>query len=191
MATRGVGSGSRSVRPADHAGLLARAAEGEPDAVAALYDAFAGPLYGFGLRRLGDVGLAEELVQRVMTRVWQGAARYDPGRASVRTWIFTIARSTAVDLYRAQPRAVPQADMTGHRGATDDLDELLRAEAMRAALDRLSDEHREVLELGYFRGFTQAEIAERLGLPLGTVKSRTFYALKALRLACDELGVHS
>lgn len=177
------------MRTATHADLLARAAAGDENAVADLYDTFAGVLYGYGMRRLGDSGLAEELVQRVMTKLWRMADRYDPRRGSVRNWMFTIARNTAVDLHRSQQHMVRRADVDWRGHAPDELDALLKAEAMRMALDRLSDDHREVLELGYFHGLTQVEISERLGLPLGTVKSRTFYALKALRLACDELGV--
>ncbi len=169
--------------------MLRRAAAGDNDAIAELYDRYGSALYGFGVRRLGSPQLAEELVQQVMTRVWRSADRYDPRRASVRTWVFMIARSTVIDLYRADPRPEPTADLDRRGEASDELEALLRAEALRAALDRLSRQHREALELGYFHGLTQAEIAERLGLPLGTVKSRTFYALKALRLACDELGV--
>lgn len=171
------------------ASLLSRAADGDEDAVAALFDAYAGALYGFGLRRLGDRILAEELVQTVMTRLWRSAHRYDPARGSVRTWVFTIARTTAIDLYRRRPRDTPTDEVPEADDRGDELEQLLRAEAVRAALDRLGPDHREVLELAYFRSLTQSEIAERLGLPLGTVKSRTFYALKAFRLACDELGV--
>ena len=171
------------------AALLARAADGDEDAVAGLYDTYARPLYGYGLRRLGDPLLAEELVQAVLTRLWQKAARYDPERGSLRTWVFTIARTTAIDLYRRQGRATPQASLPEEADTADELDRLLRAEGVRAALERLTPEHREVLDLAYFRGFTQAEVAARLGVPLGTVKSRTYYALKAFRLACDELGV--
>ena len=164
-----------------------RAAAGDEEAMAALYDAFAGPVYAFGLRRLGDTELAEELVQAVLLRVWRHADRYAADRGSVRTWVFTIARSTAIDLHRRRPgRTEPLPDLPG---GADELDDLLRAEAVRAALERLSEEHRTVLDLAYFRGLRQVEIAERLGLPLGTVKSRTFYALRAFRLACDELGV--
>ena len=173
----------------DEAALLTRAAHGDEDAVARLYDAYAGPLYGFGLRRLGDPALAEELVQTVMTRIWRFSARYEPARGSVRTWVFAIARTTAVDLHRGRPRAQPTEILPENPEVVDELDGLLRAEAVRAALDRLTPEHREVLELAYFRGYSQSEISDRLGLPLGTVKSRTFYALKAFRLACDELGV--
>lgn len=171
------------------AALVQRAADGDGDAVAALYDAYAGPLYGFGLRRLGDPSQAEELVQAVMTRLWRLAGRYRESRGSVRTWVFTIARTTAIDLYRSQPRAEPADRLPEQAVIADELEQLLRAEAVRAALDRLSGEHREVLDLAYFRGLSQREIAARLALPVGTVKSRTFYALKAFRLACDEMGV--
>lgn len=168
---------------------MSRVATGDEEAVTALYDIYAGPLYGFGLRRLGDPALAEELVQAVMTRLWRRAGRYQPARGSVRTWVFTMARTVAIDLYRRQPRAEPVDSLPEPADNVDELEALLRAEAVRAALDRLTPEHREVLDLGYFRGLSQSEIAGRLVLPLGTVKSRTFYALKAFRLACDELGV--
>lgn len=179
---------SGSATPIDVA-LLARAARGDEDAVSALYEAYAGPLYGFGMRRLHDPLLAEELVQVVMTSLWRHGARYEASRGSVRTWVFAIARNAVVDLYRRQPRALPVATVPEPAEMVEELDRLLRAEAVRTALDRLSPDHREVLDLAYYRGFSQPEIADRLGLPLGTVKSRTFYALKAFRLACDELGV--
>jgi RNA polymerase sigma-70 factor, ECF subfamily len=168
---------------------MARAADGDEAAVEALYDTYAGPLYGFGLRRLGDPTLAEELVQAVMMRLWRTARRYRPERGSVRTWVFTIARTTAIDLHRRQPRSEAVAEVPEPRLVEDELEALVRAEAVRVALDRLSEEHREILELAYFRGLTQTQIAERTGIPVGTVKSRTFYALRAFRLACDELGV--
>jgi RNA polymerase sigma-70 factor, ECF subfamily len=171
--------------------LVARAANGDEDAVGALYETYAGALYGFGLRRLGDPALAEELVQAVMTRLWRSAGRYEPGRGSVRTWVFAIARNAVIDLHRRRPRTTPTAEVPEQVDVIDELEALLRAETVRAALDRLSPQHREVLDLAYFRGHTQAEIAARLGMPLGTVKSRTFYALKSFRLACDELGVTS
>jgi RNA polymerase sigma-70 factor (ECF subfamily) len=171
------------------AALLARAAAGDEVAVADLYAAYAGPLYAYGLRRLGDTDLAEELVQTVLTRLWRSRSRYDPARGSVRTFVYAIARTSATDLHRRRARqAEPRGQLPDVAG-TDELDDLLRAEAVRAALDRLSSDHREVLELAYFGELTQSTIAQRLGLPLGTVKSRTFYALKAFALACEELGV--
>ncbi len=138
------------------AALLTRAAGGDEAAVAALYDAYARPLWAFGLRRLGDRELAEELVQRVMTRLWRSAGRYDSSRASVRSYVFTIARTTAVDLHRQrarqpQPRSDAQIAASG-LAAVDELDVSLQTEAVRAALDRLSRDHREMLDLAYFRG---------------------------------------
>ncbi len=169
--------------------LVRRVAVGDEGAIAALYDVYAGPLYGFGLRRLGDAQLAEQLVQDVLTRLWRDAARYDVQRGSVRTWVFAIARAVVVDLQRRRPRAVPTDEVPDDEVGDDELDQLLDSELVRAALDRLSHEHREVLELGYYAGLAQSEVALRLGLPVGTVKSRTYYALRAFRLACDELGV--
>ncbi|MFW6010202.1 MAG: sigma-70 family RNA polymerase sigma factor [Actinomycetota bacterium] len=166
-----------------------RASRGEEEAVRRLYDTYAGPLYGFGLNRLGNEALAEELVQTVMTRLWRRADRFDPARGSVRTWVFTIARTTAIDLYRRQGRAAPVDDLPERAEVVDEFEALVEAEAVRAALDRLGEDHRMVLELAYFQGLTQRQVAKRLGLPLGTVKSRTYYALKAFRLACEELGV--
>lgn len=172
--------------------LLARAAAGDERAVDELYGRYAGPLYGFGLRRSGDAELAEELVQRVLTKLWQLAERYDPAKGSVRTWVFMIARSTAVDLHRRRRRRdEPAREPVELADDHDELDRLLKAEMVRVALERLSPPHREVLDLAYFAGLTQMEVAARLGLPVGTVKSRTYYALKAFRLACDELGVEA
>lgn len=171
------------------AALLTRVAGGDETALAALYDRYAGVLYGFALRRLGDHERAEELVQRVMTRVWRFAERYDPDRGQVSTWVFAIARTTVVDLQRDAFRRRRIAETAPPDVGDDELERLLLSEAVRVAFDRLSQEHREVLHLAYFQGLTQSEAAARLALPLGTVKSRTYYALRALRLACEELGV--
>lgn len=169
--------------------LVARAAAGDEAALAALYDRYAGVLYGFALRRLDDHDRAEELVQRVMTRVWRFAGRYDPDRGQVSTWVFAIARGAVADLQRDTFRRRRTAAAAQPQTADDELEQLLLAEAVRVAFDRLSEDHREVLRLAYFHGLTQSETATRLDLPLGTVKSRTYYALRALRLACEELGV--
>lgn len=188
------GTGAPADAPASddaaQARLLAAVAAGDQQALAALYDHYAQPLYAFGVRRLGDPGLAEELVQQVLLRVWRHADQYDAQRGSVRTWVLAIARNATVDLHRRRRRepAVQALPEQLSRGVADELEQLVRAETVRAGLDRLSPEHRRVLELAYFAGLTQAEVAEHLALPLGTVKSRTYYALKALRLALEELG---
>lgn len=171
--------------------LLADAARGDQRAATVLYDRYADALYGYGLGRLGDHELAEELVQRVLERLWRRADAYDPTRGPVRAYVFAMAASTVADLRRqAARRPRPVEDPDDRRLTVDEAaDRVLLAASVREALDRLTPEHRRILELAYRGGLTQREIAELLELPLGTVKSRTYYALRAFRLACDELGV--
>ena len=179
-----------TVTVADETMLLDRIRAGDERALEALYDIYGGPLYGFALRRLGERALADEVVQQVMTRVWQNAASYDGSRGSVRSWIYAIARNAAIDARRHRTRQETVNVVSDVAAAEDEFEQLVQAELIRSALEQLSAAHREVLDLAYFSGLSQAEVADRLRLPLGTVKSRTYYALKALRLACDELGVH-
>lgn len=180
--------------PGDRVGegqLLADAARGDERAASVLYDTYADALYGYGLRRLHNEELAEELVQRVLETLWRRADDFDPARGPVGAYVFAIARSTVIDLHRRAaryPRPVDTADADAPP-VNDAADQVLLAEVVRAALDRLTVEHRRVLELAYTRGLTQREVADQLELPLGTVKSRTYYALKSFRLACEELGV--
>ncbi len=180
--------------------LLAEAAQGDQRAAAVLYDTYADALYGYGLRHLQDEELAEELVQRVLEKLWRRAATYDPTRGPVRALVFTIARTTVADLQRGlarHPRPIGEViDVEGAgppgdavRAVDDAADQVVLSASVRTALERLTADHRRVLELAYSRGLSQREVAEVLGLPLGTVKSRTYYALKAFRLACEELGV--
>jgi RNA polymerase sigma-70 factor (ECF subfamily) len=179
------------------AALLAEVAAGDlGPPLEALYDRYAGRLYGLGLRLLGDAGLAEELVQETFVRVWRTAGQYEPGRGSVVAWVFTIARRIAVDLSRrpsSRPfgeELAPDAADQAAGPATDRMvDRLLVGVTVRDALDSLSAGHREVLELLYLKDLTQAQAAERLGVPLGTVKTRSFYGLRALRQALEERGV--
>ena len=125
------------------------------------------------------VGLAEDLVQETFVRLWRSAGRYDPERSSVRTFVYTLARRAAVDLWRRSSRA--PADGRGHRrprrigGAAFD-DVVLRLD-VGEALESLTPAHREVLELQYHGDLTQRQVAERLGIPLGTVKTRTLHAV--------------
>lgn len=177
-------------QPDREAQLLAAAARGDQRAAAVLYDLYADGLYGYGLHRLHDAELAEELVQRVLEKLWHRAATYDPDRGPVRAFVYVIARSTVTDLQRRHRRLPrPVADPVDAGTLEDATDRVLTAASVRAALERLAPEHRRVIELAYTRGLSQREIADVLQLPLGTVKSRTFYALKALRLTCEELGI--
>jgi RNA polymerase sigma-70 factor (ECF subfamily) len=172
--------------------LIARLAAGDGQAAArALYRAYGGELYGFALRRLGDRGAAEELVQDVFTRVWRHAAEFDPARGTLRTWLYGIARNALVDAERRRA-ARPQLAAI-EPGESADPDEPLEQALLRwqigLALERLTPEHRQAIELLHLRGLSVRETARRLGVPEGTVKSRCYYALQALRLTLDELGV--
>ena len=160
---------------------LAAGDRGEP--LEALYEAHARTVYGLGLLLLHDRGLAEDLVQETFVRVWRSAPRYDPERGTVRTFVLTLARRAAVDLWRRQRGPAPMAldgvdreDVSGNEA----FQHLVLRLDVRDALDALSPAHREVLELQFDRDLTQAQVAARLGIPLGTVKSRTLYALRAL-----------
>lgn len=178
---------------AKEAALVARLANGDRDEpLIDLYGRYGSRLYGLGLQLLGDRGLAEELVQETFVRLWRGSARFDPARGTVRALLFTIARRVAVDL-RRRNRGVPSwsGDGEGAQGAggEDDIEEVIAGLDLRYALDSLSTKHREILELCFEGDLTQKQVADRLGIPLGTVKTRTHYALKALKLELEERGL--
>ncbi len=171
-------------------GRVARS--GDERALSDLYDRYSGLIYGAGVRYLGDRALAEDLVQDVFTAIWQNASGYDPGRASFATWVFRITRNRATDLIRRRKARVRTVggDLPFEPGEADLTGELSRSFDLTSALSRLSPAHREVLTLAYFRGLSQSEISRHTGTPLGTVKSRTTAALRALRQAMveDEVG---
>jgi RNA polymerase sigma-70 factor (ECF subfamily) len=167
-----------------------------------LYDAHAGMLLGY-VRRLvgGDLARAEDVVQETLLRAWRHPDAVDPDRqggGSVRAWLLTVARNLVIDgerARRARPREVAQpAAVEGlelrRTGSTDDrLDQLLLAHGMADALQALTPDHRAVVEQLYYADRSVAEAARVLGVPEGTVKSRAYYALRALRIACEERGI--
>jgi RNA polymerase sigma-70 factor (ECF subfamily) len=173
--------------------LVALMARGDEVALAELYDRLGRTAYGLALRVLRDDKLAEDAVQEGFLGAWRTAASYDPERAKASTWLLTIVHRRAVDLVRREERrraepleAAPHPTV----GATDEEAFLrLRRERVQAALRQLPDAQREALELAYYGGFTQSELAERLGQPLGTIKTRMFNGLARLRelLAESEL----
>jgi RNA polymerase sigma-70 factor (ECF subfamily) len=168
--------------------LVRRVALGDERALSDLYERYAGLIYGTGIRYLGDRGTAEELVQDVFTSVWRNAASFDPARASFATWLYRITRNRATDLIRrrnARVRTVGSEPLP-EPGEADPSGTLSRRFDVTAALSRLSPVHREILVLAYFLGLSQREISERTNTPLGTVKSRTTAALRALRETLDE-----
>jgi len=157
----------------------------------ALYDEHASALLGYALRLAsGDRQRAEDLVQETFLRAWRHPEALAAERGSVRPWLFTVARNLAVDAHRARrarPREVGD-DVLAVVPAADELDRALESWQMAAAVATLSPEHRAVLVETYYRGRSVADAAAVLGVPPGTVKSRTYYALRALRLALQELG---
>jgi RNA polymerase sigma-70 factor, ECF subfamily len=162
------------------------------ESLRALYRSYAGELFGFALNSLGERGIAEEVVQEVFTRAWRHAASYDPQRASVRTWLYQIARHAIID---ARRRAAVRPPLALHEPTGADevvgpsIEQAMLGWQVAAALERLTPEHRQMIRLAYFQGMTVREIAERCDLPIGTVKSRTWYALRSLRLVLEEMGV--
>jgi RNA polymerase sigma-70 factor (ECF subfamily) len=165
-----------------------------------LYADHAGPLLGY-VRRLvgGDTARAEDVVQETLLRAWQHPQALDPARpggASVRAWLLTVARHLVVDgerARRARPVEVRPPDLPGSVGLEvaagfhdTRFDHVLLAHGVADALATLTAPHREVLEELYFADRSVADAARRLGVPEGTVKSRAYYALRALRAACEE-----
>ncbi|HVC07109.1 MAG TPA: sigma-70 family RNA polymerase sigma factor [Solirubrobacterales bacterium] len=151
------------------------------------YAAHAGELYGFAMRSLGDSGLAEEAVQETFLRAWRAGERFNPQIGSLRTWLFAILRNVVIDLGRA--RAVrPAVAEGGEEPSVEPLEETLLAWQVEEAMRRIGEQHRQVLVETYYRGRPYAEVAAGLGVPQGTVKSRVYYGLRALRVVLEEMG---
>ena len=140
--------------------------------------------------------MAEELVQDSFVRIWRSAPSYDAARGSVRTFVYTIARRAATDLQRRKQRIPMPVELSADdqpfgikAEVADEFDRLVDSIEVRAGLDSLSSPHRQVLELRYDSGLTQREISERLDVPVGTVKTRTYHALRALREELEGRGL--
>ncbi len=178
----------RAAQP-ELAGLIKRSAGGDQAALAALYDATNRMVYGLAVRILGDPADAEEVTLDVYTQAWRQAARYDAERGDAVTWLLTLTHSRAIDRLRSRsgPRRREQAleESAEFVDASDDPETAStasqRAAFVREAIATLSDEQREVIELAYFEGLTHVEIAERIGQPLGTAKSRIRLGMAKLR----------
>jgi RNA polymerase sigma-70 factor (ECF subfamily) len=180
-------------RELSDASLIARCAAGDDGALASLYDRYGRSAYGLALRIVRDPALAEDAVQEGFLAAWRAAPRFDAARAKASTWLLSLVHHKAVDLVRreeARP-AQPTAELP-ETVASDDVSRSalqgFERQRIDAALDRLSTSQREVLVLAYFDGLTQTELADRLGEPLGTIKSRTHAALARLRALLGEDG---
>jgi RNA polymerase sigma-70 factor (ECF subfamily) len=172
--------------------LVALVARGDEEALAELYDRMSRIAYGLALRVLRDERHAEDAVQEAFLQVWRSAATFRAERAKASTWVLTLVHRRAVDLVRREERrqAEPLVDESEVGQATEQTEEAawLRFERERVqnALRQLPDVQREALELAYYGGFSQSELADRLGVPLGTIKSRMFSGLARLRELLDD-----
>lgn len=166
----------------------------EDTLVRMLYEEHAGPLLMFVLRLTGgDRQRAEDIVQETLLRAWRNAHRLGAqGQQSLRPWLVTVARRIAIDDHRsasARPPETYDRELESFPSTADDTDRVLQLMTVTDALKTLSQSHREILVETYFRGRTVPEAADVLGLPLGTAKSRVYYALRALRTALQQRGV--
>ncbi len=169
--------------------LIAQTAQGDQTALAALYDRTSPQVYGLIFKILGNRETAEEVTLDVYTQVWRQAHSFDGARGTPGGWLMTLARTRAIDRFRAgssersKLEALDAASFFASEDPTPDrkLEDQQRQRLVRGALDTLSPEQRETIALGYFYGLSQSEIAQKLGLPLGTVKTRMRLGMIKLR----------
>jgi len=166
--------------------LLQKLAKGDKAALADFYDLYAGLVNGLALRILRDVSEAEDVVQEVFLQVWRQADRYDPQRGTPEAWLCTMARTRALD--RLRRRAARREDASAAAPVATLVPRNEEALAVRQALDALSSDQRRAVELAYYGGLTQTEIAQALGEPLGTIKTRIRTAMIRLREALGPLA---
>jgi RNA polymerase sigma-70 factor (ECF subfamily) len=170
-----------AVEPSD-AELIERIADGDRAAFNVLYRRYARPVYGLALRRLRDRGAAEDAVQETFMSVWRSASSYRSERGAGAPWLYTVARNAIVDKFRVQARAAVQvpAMADAEPGPDEQAETSWIAWQVHRAFGTLPDNERAVLELAYWGGLSQSEVAEFLGIPLGTVKTRTRSGLARL-----------
>ena len=174
--------------------LLELVALSDDRALAELYDRYSGVAYGLALRILRDEALAQDAVQEAFLAVWRTAVRFLAERAKASTWILTLVHRRAVDLVRRQERRRGEPlESVPEPVASEQVEEQatirFQRQVVQEALRRLPPEQREALELGYYAGLTQSELAERLGQPLGTIKSRMFTGLTRLKDLLAQAGL--
>jgi RNA polymerase sigma-70 factor (ECF subfamily) len=180
----------------DDAELVQLVAANDMDALQALYERYGSIVFGMAQRILGDRQLAEECTQDVFVALWRSAAKYEPKRAQVSTWLIGIAKYRAIDLVRrrsARP-ADPYAEIWQGGESPDSADLVAagdQAQRVAAAVAELPPPQREALTLAYFEGLSHSEIADRLSVPLGTVKGRIRLALDRLRELAPEFALHA
>jgi RNA polymerase sigma-70 factor (ECF subfamily) len=181
---------SRDLAHLSDEALVALVARSDESALAELYDRVGGTAYGLAYRVLRDEALAEDAVQEAFLGLWRSAGAFIPERAKASTWILTLVHRRAVDLVRREQRRRTEPLESAHEPTDDSAEEAawlrLDRERVQSALAQLPDQQREALELAYYGGYTQSELADRLGQPLGTIKSRMFAGLTRLRELLEE-----
>ncbi|HYW41396.1 MAG TPA: sigma-70 family RNA polymerase sigma factor [Bryobacteraceae bacterium] len=172
--------------------LVERLQRREPQALADLYDRYGRLVYSLILRVVRDTGIAEDLVQETFLRVWNRVQGFDAHKGSIAPWLLAVARNRAIDYLRSaggRERNAVEFEETDHPALYTDMEQDIlnsdKARKVKRAVEKLSPNQRQVIELAYFEGLSQTEMAERMGQPLGTVKTWVRAALKNLR---DELG---
>ncbi|TMK22343.1 MAG: sigma-70 family RNA polymerase sigma factor [Actinobacteria bacterium] len=169
--------------------LLERVTAGDHAAFAEIYRRYAPTAFGLAVRMLGERAMAEEVLQEVFLSIWRRAGAFDPARGSVRSWLFAQIHHRSVDVVRREEAERRRSQVSVTPAADDgSVDEVIeeswlkaRRSHVRNALGSLSAEQRQMIELAYFQGMTQSQVARATGVPLGTVKSRTLAAMRRLR----------
>ena len=172
----------------EEAGLIARLRARDPDAMAELYDRYGRVVFSLIVRVVRDRGTAEDLVQEAFLRVWNRVAAFDEGKGALGPWLLTVARNQALDYVRSVEGRAWSTMMTAdterpaaYRDTEGDILNAVELDKLRGALAQLTENQRKIIELGYFEGLSQTEMAERLQQPLGTVKTWMRTALRTLR----------
>lgn len=155
--------------------VMRRFRDGDPGAVREVYDRYSRPVFTVAYRALGDRGLAEEAVQQTFLQAWRASSKFDIEKDPA-PWLYAIARRVAIDLYRRERRHDHDSDVPEVAVLPDSLEGAWEAWEVRSALDLIPDEERDLLRATHYLGLSHSEAAERLGLPVGTVKSRLFRA---------------
>ena len=177
----------------DWSGEMERISHGDQAALGRLYDRFARPLYSVAYKMLSNPVEAEEAVQDVFVSVWKSASSYQAGKAQIFTWLTVMVRNKCLDRLRAKARRIPGADVVSEtaqerevkeesRTAADAMMDSERSGIIRGAIEKLPEEQKGVIDLAFFTGLSHSEIADRLGLSIGTIKSRIRYGMQKLKL---------
>jgi RNA polymerase sigma-70 factor, ECF subfamily len=180
--------------PAPDSALVERMMAGDEGALAALYDRYSGMIFAMLVRILRDQHAAEEVLQDLFLQLWRTASHFDASRGSLPAWLMVIGRNRAISHLRSRARyemhddidAFPANALASSVNIEDETQRALLVQKLRAAMSALPREQREAVELAYFEGMTQTEIAAKTGSPLGTVKSRVRTAMQSLKELFDD-----